>query len=108
MTIINKIIVVNGLSKAVGNKKNAKVLEIAIVSSECHLDSEASAKQNDMEKRREGGGRGERGRNVCKPFVTYGIIPYGWIIKEIANARTSITLIVCDATAMKSYIISSS
>lgn len=53
-------------------------------------------------------GKGRGGRNVCKPFVTYGIIPYGWIIKEIFNARTSITLIVCDATAMKSYISSSS
>ena len=52
------------------------------------------------------GGRG--GGNVSKPFVTYGIIPCGWIIKGIVNARTSITLIVCDATAMKSYIISSS
>ena len=47
-------------------------------------------------------GKGRGGGNVCKPFVTYGIIPYGWIIKEIFNARTSITLIVCDATAMKS------
>ena len=52
-------------------------------------------------------GKGRGGGNVCKPFVTYGIIPYGWLIKEIFNARTSITLIVCDATAMKSYISSS-
>ena len=52
-------------------------------------------------------GRGRGGGNVCKPFVTYGIIPYGWIIKEIFNARTSITLFVCHATAMKSYISSS-
>ena len=44
---------------------------------------------------------------MCKPFVTYGIIPYGWLIKEIFDAPTSITLIVCDATAMKSYISSS-
>ena len=52
-------------------------------------------------------GKGRGGGNVCKPFVTYGIIPYGWLIKEIFNARTSITLIVCDATVMKSYISSS-
>ena len=52
-------------------------------------------------------GKGRGGGNVRKPFVTYGTVPYGWIIKEIFNARTSITLIVCDATVMKSYISSS-
>ena len=52
-------------------------------------------------------GKGRGGGNVCKTFITCGIIPYGWIIKEIFNARTSITLFVCDATAMKSYISSS-
>ena len=57
LAIITKIIVINGLSKAVGNKKkNARALELAIVSPECHLtwsrrlDRKASAKQNDMEK----------------------------------------------------------
>ena len=57
LAIITKIIVINGLSKAVGNKKkNARAFELAIVSPECHLtwsrllDSKASAKQNDMEK----------------------------------------------------------
>ena len=38
LAIITKIIVINGLSKAVGNKKkNARALELAIVSPECHL-----------------------------------------------------------------------
>lgn len=58
LAIITKIIVINGLSKAVGNKKkkNARAFELAIISPECHLtwsrrlDSKASAKQNDMEK----------------------------------------------------------
>lgn len=39
LAIITKIIVINGLSKAVGSKKkkNARALELAIVSPECHL-----------------------------------------------------------------------
>ena len=41
LAIITKIIVINGLSKGVGNnnnkKKNARALELAIVSPECHL-----------------------------------------------------------------------
>ena len=37
LAIITKIIVINGLRKAVGNKKNARALELAIVSPECHL-----------------------------------------------------------------------
>ena len=38
LAIITKIIVINGLSKAVGSKKkHAGALELAIVSPECHL-----------------------------------------------------------------------
>ena len=38
LAIITKIIVINGISKAVGSKKkNAGALELAIVSPECHL-----------------------------------------------------------------------
>ena len=38
LAIITKIMVINGLSKAVGNKKkNARALELAIVCPECHL-----------------------------------------------------------------------